>query len=55
MVDGLLLLVAWTVPAVVLFFVIYWAVRLAIRDERRRAETPREARPRRRKTRRPPE
>ncbi len=32
----LYLLVAWAVPAVVLFFLIYWAVRLAIRHEARR-------------------
>lgn len=32
----LLLLVVWVVPAVALFFLIYWAVRLAIRHERRR-------------------
>jgi hypothetical protein len=30
------LLVIWVVPAVVLFFLIYWAVRLAIRHEARR-------------------
>ncbi len=34
--EALILLVIWVVPAVVLFFLIYWAVRLAIRHERRR-------------------
>ncbi|MEV4362186.1 hypothetical protein [Nonomuraea sp. NPDC049625] len=34
--EALILLVIWVVPAVVLFFLIYWAVRLAIRHEGRR-------------------
>ncbi|WP_327043540.1 hypothetical protein OG320_17195 [Microbispora sp. NBC_01189] len=34
--EALLLLVLWVVPAVVLFFLIYWAVRLGIRHEGRR-------------------
>ncbi|MFI6921679.1 hypothetical protein ACIBIZ_17150 [Nonomuraea spiralis] len=34
--EALVLLMIWVVPAVVLFFLIYWAVRLAIRHERQR-------------------
>ncbi|MFB4273130.1 hypothetical protein [Nonomuraea sp. GTA35] len=35
--EALTVLVFWVIPAVVLFFVIYWAVRLAIRHEGRRS------------------
>ncbi|GAA2213461.1 hypothetical protein GCM10009850_089240 [Nonomuraea monospora] len=51
MAEGLLLVVWGIVPAVLLFFIVYWAVRLAIRDERRRSE----GGPRRRRVRRQPQ
>ncbi|WP_405142487.1 hypothetical protein OG589_34730 [Sphaerisporangium sp. NBC_01403] len=38
----LVVLVLWGIPAVLLFFFIYWAIRLAIRHENRRVPTPRE-------------
>ncbi|GAA5047371.1 cytochrome c-type biogenesis protein CcmH/NrfF [Thermocatellispora tengchongensis] len=41
--EALILLVAWVVPGVALFFLIYWAVRLAIRHERRQVPSLREA------------
>lgn len=34
--EILLVLAVWCVPAVLLFFLIYWAIRLAIRHEKRR-------------------
>ncbi|MEV0597588.1 hypothetical protein [Nonomuraea cavernae] len=40
--EILLLLVIWAVPAVLLFFFIYWAIRLAIRHEKRRVPSPQE-------------
>ncbi|MDP9864516.1 MULTISPECIES: hypothetical protein [Streptosporangium] len=40
--EILLLLVIWGVPAVLLFFFLYWAIRLAIRHEKRRVPGPRE-------------
>lgn len=36
MAEFLLLALAWAVPVILLFFVVYWAVRLAIRHESRR-------------------
>lgn len=42
MAEALFVLVAWVVPAVAVFFLIYWAIRLAIRHERRRVPSPRE-------------
>jgi hypothetical protein len=38
--EVLFVLVAWVVPAVIVFFIIYWAIRLAIRHEMRRAPSP---------------
>jgi hypothetical protein len=40
--EILFLLVIWAVPAVLLFFLLYWAIRLAIRHEKRRVMSPRE-------------
>ncbi|MFD8528953.1 hypothetical protein ACFV0L_16190 [Streptosporangium canum] len=40
--EILFLLVVWAVPAVLLFFLLYWAIRLAIRHEKRRVMSPRE-------------
>jgi hypothetical protein len=40
--EILFLLVIWVVPAVLLFFFLYWAIRLAIRHEKRRVPSPRE-------------
>ncbi|MEU9885531.1 hypothetical protein [Sphaerisporangium sp. NPDC051011] len=40
--EIVLVLVLWGVPAVLLFFFIYWAIRLAIRHEKRRVPTLRE-------------
>ncbi|MGC5009164.1 hypothetical protein ACLQ2R_00210 [Streptosporangium sp. DT93] len=37
-----LLLVMWVVPAVLVFFFLYWAIRLAIRHEKRRVLSPQE-------------
>jgi hypothetical protein len=34
--EILLVLAVWCIPAVLLFFLIYWAIRLAIRHEKRR-------------------
>ncbi|GAA4591634.1 hypothetical protein GCM10023194_51420 [Planotetraspora phitsanulokensis] len=42
--EILFVLVAWVVPAVAFFFLIYWAVRLAIRHEGNRALNARETR-----------
>jgi hypothetical protein len=38
MYDVFVFLVLWTLPAIIGFFVIYWAVRLAIRHERDRKQ-----------------
>ncbi|MDA0632679.1 hypothetical protein OUY22_04555 [Nonomuraea sp. MCN248] len=43
MLEGLFLLVLWIVPVVLSFFLIYWAVRLAIRHEKQWVPTTREA------------
>lgn len=40
--EILFLLVIWAVPAVLVFFFLYWAIRLAIRHEKRRVPSPRE-------------
>ncbi|GGQ24481.1 hypothetical protein [Streptosporangium pseudovulgare] len=37
--DGLVVLVSWVLSAALLFVIVYWAVRLAIRHERRREPT----------------
>jgi hypothetical protein len=55
MIQGLFLVVSWIGPVVMLFFVIYWAVRLAIRHEKRWVPAPREAEAQRRRARRRPE
>ena len=41
-IEILFLLVIWVVPAVLVFFFLYWAIRLAIRHEKRRVLSPRE-------------
>ncbi|MGW0809126.1 hypothetical protein [Nonomuraea sp. NPDC002799] len=40
--TDILLLATWAVPAVLAFFLLYWAIRLAIRHERRRVPSPQE-------------
>ncbi len=40
--EILYLLVTWVVPAVLVFFFLYWAIRLAIRHEQRRVPSPQE-------------
>ncbi|GAA4569443.1 hypothetical protein [Planotetraspora kaengkrachanensis] len=42
--EIVIVLVVWVVPAVAFFFLIYWAIRLAIRHEGRRAMSVREPR-----------
>ncbi|WP_327108664.1 hypothetical protein [Nonomuraea glycinis] len=41
-IEILLVLIIWAVPAALLFFFLYWTIRLAIRHEKRRLPTPRE-------------
>lgn len=41
--EFLFVLVIWVVPAVLLFFLLYWTIRLAIRHEKRRVPSSREA------------
>jgi hypothetical protein len=38
--EILLVLIIWAVPAALLFFFLYWTIRLAIRHEKRRLPTP---------------
>jgi hypothetical protein len=38
----LFVLMTWATPAALLFFILYWAIRLAIRHEKRRVPGPRE-------------
>ncbi|MFF0312893.1 hypothetical protein ACFYSC_36185 [Streptosporangium sp. NPDC004379] len=38
----LLLLMMWAIPVLLFFIALYWAIRLAIRHEKRRVPTPQE-------------
>ncbi|WP_030921510.1 hypothetical protein [Streptosporangium amethystogenes] len=40
--EILFLLVIWAIPAVLVFFFLYWAIRLAIRHEKRQVPSPQE-------------
>lgn len=42
MIEVFFLLLNWAIPAILLFFLIYWAVRLAIRHEKLSQPSPRE-------------
>ncbi|HLU75494.1 MAG TPA: hypothetical protein VKZ82_25190 [Nonomuraea sp.] len=38
--EILFVLIMWVVPAALVFFCLYWTIRLAIRHEKRRLPTP---------------